>query len=55
MTVRLILVPSFWSYMTCIAVAASAAELDSLLAMALATGVVFPGDPLYLRASAVGF
>ena len=55
MTVRHILVPSFWSYVAGIAVAAFAAELDSPSSMALAAGVVFPDDPLCLRASAVGF
>ena len=55
MTVRHILVPSFWSYMASIAIAVSNAELNSPLAMALATGVVFPDDPLCPRASAVGF
>ena len=55
MTVRHILVPSFWSYVAGIAVAASATELDSPPAKALATRVVFPDDPLCPRASAIGF
>ena len=55
MTVRHILVPSFWSYVADIAVAASTAALDLPLSMALAMGVVFPSDPLYLHTSAVGF
>jgi len=46
---------SVWNVVVGITIAATAAELVSLLAMVLATGAVFPGDPLFLRGSAVGF
>ena len=46
---------SVWNVVVGITIATTAAELVSPPAMLLAAGAVFPGDPLFLRTSAVGF
>ena len=46
---------SVWNVVVGITIAVTAAELVLPPAMVLAAGAVFPGDPLFLCCSAVGF
>ena len=55
MDLLLIFMLLVWNVVVGITIAATATELVSPPAMVLATGVVFPGDPLFLCGSAVGF